>query len=150
MNTVMGYVLFGIPAALCGPALVSTVHRYGLGALGAAVLATLWACAPLLLWIRYTRHRPTSRHGRLTWVLLGTAALITLLISPIWFWSGPVLVLLLLEISRVVLEAIRARRSTARANGSSRRGAPARRTSLIRAARRARVRLTGLARGCRP
>lgn len=103
-NTVAGYIVFGLPALLAVPALVSTIARFGLWTtLTSAALPVLVVTAPLLLWIRYTRRRPLWRLARLGWTGVAVLILLNIAASPIRFWTGPVLAVLLSEIVRVHL-----------------------------------------------
>ncbi len=100
-NLLLGHLILGAPAVAFIPALFATAARFGLGtALTTALLPAGVVLAPWLLWLRYTRHRPTTRRAALTW--LGVAALTTavILFSPLWFWTLPVLALLLSETLR--------------------------------------------------
>ncbi len=104
LNTIAGYIVFGLPTLFAIPALAATIARFGLwDTLTSAVLPLLGVFAPLLLWIRYTRHRPLWKIARLTWATVAGTALLMLVSSPIWFWSGPVLVLLLSEVLRTMV-----------------------------------------------
>lgn len=116
-----GYLMFGLPAILAMPALISTLVRFGLpDTLTAGVPAALWACTPALLWLRYTRRRPSTRSGGIAWALLCLAAVLMILFSPIWFWSGPVLFVLLSEAARVSITPAVIRISTARRHRQTR------------------------------
>lgn len=103
INTWAGGLVFGVPVAAMVPALVATALEFGLftllvtGGLAAAV-----ACAPLLLWVRYCRRPPSSRTGKVAWVVVAAMGIVTLLFSPLFFWAGPALLVLLAEVSRVL------------------------------------------------
>lgn len=101
INRRAGYVVFGLPAAFAIPALITTWVQFGLwrALIGAGPLF-VWVIAPLLLWIRYTRHPPQTRAGSTAWGILAAAVTVSLLISPVFFWTGPVLVLLISELLR--------------------------------------------------
>lgn len=104
INTRCGYLVFGLPAVLAVPALIATLARFGLwDILRSAVPVALCLCVPLLLWLRYTHHRPRSRSGKCAWALVAAAATTTLVISPLFFWVGPVLAVLGSELLRVLL-----------------------------------------------
>lgn len=97
VNTWSGHVVFGLPAVLAVPALVSTVTRFGWGhTLTTGLPAAAWACIPLLLWILYLR----NARRRTVWVLLLAIATVVLLLSPIYFWAAPAMVVLLMEAAR--------------------------------------------------
>ena len=106
VNTWGGYLVFGLPAALAIPALISTLKQFGpLDTLTSAVPAALGACVPVLLWIRYNRKPPRTRTGKLTWALLAVIATATLVFSPLFFWAGPALLVLASEALRALLSA---------------------------------------------
>ena len=98
INLIVGHLLFGIPALLSLPALVATVARFGLlSTLTTALLPAAVVVTPWLLWLRYTRRRPTGRRGALAWLTLAAVVTAVILFSPLWFWTLPVLTLLLSE-----------------------------------------------------
>jgi len=102
--TWIGYVVFGLPAALAVPAMASTVTRFGAWpAATQALPAAATAVIPLMLWVRYTRHRPTTRRGKLAWLVVAAAAIAAVALSPLFFWSGPVLLVLCAELLRLLL-----------------------------------------------
>lgn len=103
INTIAGYVAFGLPTLFAIPAMAATIARFGLwDTLTSAVLPVLGVSAPLLLWIRYTRHRPVWKIARLTWAGIALLALLMLASTPIWFWTAPVLAVLLSELLRAL------------------------------------------------
>lgn len=103
-NTWAGRLVFGFPAAMTVPALLSTFVRFGLWeTLAAAVPLTVVAWLPLLLWHRYTRHRPSSRSTKIAWALVAMVALAGLALSPLFFWAGPALIVLFSEVLRLAL-----------------------------------------------
>lgn len=98
-NTWLGHVVFGVPAVLAIPALITTAARFGWWqTLTTALPAAAWAGVPLLLWVVYLRRRGRGR--RAAWSLLLGVAVVVLLLSPISFWAGPATAVLLLEASR--------------------------------------------------
>lgn len=109
-NVLAGYIVFGLPAAIAVPAAAATISRFGLwNTLTSAALPLLVVAASLLLWIRYTRHHPVRKLARLAWAAAAGATFLTFAVSPIWFWSGPLLAVLLSELA-LVLTSARARR----------------------------------------
>ena len=103
INTLAGYVVFGLPSLLALPAMVATIARFGLwDTLTSAALPLVAVATPLLLWIRYTRHRPVWRLARVTWAGIAGGALLLLASTPIWFWTGPVLALIASELLRAL------------------------------------------------
>lgn len=106
LNCWAGYAIFGLPAVLAVPALIATFAQFGVrDTLVSGVPAALWVCTPALLWLRYARRRPTRRRGRIAWAMLGLLTITMILISPIWFWSGPLLLVLSSEAVRVATAA---------------------------------------------
>ena len=101
-NAVAGHVILGFPAGLAIAALTGTVARFGVSALAATVPA-LGVIGPWVLWLRYTQQQHITRRAGLGWAACGVALAVVLLLSPLWFWTGPVLVLLMSESLRVVL-----------------------------------------------
>ena len=117
LNTIGGYVVFGLPSLLAIPALMATIARFGLWAtLTSAALPVIAVAIPLLLWARYTRHRPVWKIARVTWAALALVSLTLIAASPIWFWSAPVLAVLLSEVLRAGVASL--------SPGRDRRGAP--------------------------
>lgn len=103
VNAWGGYLVFGLPAVLAVPALIATFARFGLwDTVHSAVPIAVGVCIPLLLWLRYTHRRPRTRTGRCAWVLLAAAVTTTLVLSPLFFWVGPVLAVLVSETLRVL------------------------------------------------
>ena len=103
VNVVAGYLVFGLPALSAVPALLATFAKFGvLPSLANAVPAALAACLPLLLWIRYTRRRPGTYAGKITWFLIGALALLAFAVSPLFFWTGPAALVLVSEILRLI------------------------------------------------
>lgn len=101
-NRWAGHLVFGLPAVLAVPALMATLARFGVWQTATAALpAALWACVPLLLWVRYTRRAPRTGAGAAAWMTVAVIGLSMLLLSPIWFWSGPCLFVVASEILRV-------------------------------------------------
>lgn len=112
VNTWLGHIVFGLPALLAVPALLATAARFGWwDTLTTGVPAAAWACIPLLLWAVYVRE---GRARRTVWVLLLAIASGVLLLSPIHFWAGPAVVVLLLEATRRLTPSRRQRRSPSR------------------------------------
>jgi len=104
INTTTGYIVFGLPTSFVIPAMAVTIARFGLwDTLMSAGLPALGVAAPLLLWIRYTRHRPVWKIARLTWAGIALLALLTLASTPFWFCTAPVLAVLLAELLRGVV-----------------------------------------------
>lgn len=103
-NCWAGYAVFGIPAALAVPAVITTASRFGpIDTLTSATLPVLWILSPLALWVRYTRRRPRTRRGAAAWIAVALLSLGLLLTSPIWFWSGLTLLVLASEALRAVV-----------------------------------------------
>lgn len=98
-----GYVVFGFPAVAAVPAMVATVATFGLldSLLSAGPVAAA-ACLPLILWIRYTRRRPVTFTGKMTWFVVAVVALGALAFSPLFFWAGPAALVLLSEMLRLL------------------------------------------------
>lgn len=108
VNTAAGYVVFGVPTLLAIPAVAATIARFGIWhTLTSAVVPVAMVIAPLLLWTRYTRHRPAKRTAWLTWSGVAILVFLVLASSPLWFWTGPVLVVLLSELARAILVNVR-------------------------------------------
>lgn len=106
-----GLVVFGLPALLAVPALLSTVSQFGIWAtLTQALPLAALTCVPLLLWIRYIRHRPHTKRGTVAWCLVVAVALAALLASSLWFWAGPILLVLILEIASNLARRVLVRR----------------------------------------
>lgn len=104
-NLVLGHALFGIPAAAALPALAATTVRFGpVATLTSALLPAMVVAVPWLLWLRYTRRRPTTRRAKLTWLAVALLVAGVTLASPIWFWTVPVLALLAGEATRCLLD----------------------------------------------
>lgn len=103
INTIAGYVVFGLPSLFALPAMAATIARFGLwDTLTSAALPLVAVVLPLLLWIRYTRHRPVWKIARVTWAGIAGSALLLLASTPIWFWSGPVLAVIASELVRAL------------------------------------------------
>ena len=126
-----GLIIFGIPALLAIPALIATVDQFGLWqTLTQALPLAALAYVPLLLWVRYIRHRPSSKWGVAAWSLVVALVLALLLVSSLWFWAGPILFLLTLEVTNNLLRRAFARRG--HAGGSSTAPAAAPSTEVAR------------------
>lgn len=110
LNVWVGHLVLGLPAVLAVPALIATLAQFGFpDTLTAGGPAVAVACAPEALWMRYTRHRPSTGRGRVAWTLGWLLAVTMLLLSPIWFWSGPLLFVLASEAVRVAVTGTLAR-----------------------------------------
>jgi len=97
-NLIAGHLIFGLPALAVVPALAATIARFGLGStLVTAIVPALAAISPWLLWLRYTRHRPTSRRAHFAWATLALVVTVAIGVSPLWSWNLSVLALLLSE-----------------------------------------------------
>lgn len=97
----LGYLVYGIPAALTIPALAGVVARFGLWpAVAEALSPALLTSAPLAAWIVYTALR---RRGvlALAWLAATLFASALLLTTPLFFWAGPAIVIPVLEIGRL-------------------------------------------------
>lgn len=106
-----GITVFGIPAALAVPALMSTLAHYGVwDTLTHASLPVLVACLPLTLWVRYTRHRPTRRAAMAAWTFTATILLASIALTPLWFWAVPSMAVLTAEAIRILTDTIQSRR----------------------------------------
>lgn len=102
VNVWAGYVVLGFPAVVAVPAMVATVARFGLlDSILSAGPAVLAACLPLALWALYTRRRPGTYTGKLTWFVVGVVGIGALAFSPLFFWAGPATLVLLSEILRL-------------------------------------------------
>ena len=111
-----GYLVYGIPAVLAVPAFVLTVSRFGAWpAVTDALPSALTVMTPLLAWSVYTVRR--RRHLALSWLLVTAAACTLLLITPLFFWAGPALSVVTLEIVRL-LATRRRRRDVAQRSWS--------------------------------
>lgn len=103
INVAAGHLIFGVLAIAALAATAATLARFGLeDSLGAVVLPLAVLGTPWLLWLRYSRHRPTTRRGTFAWSAIASAAAASLLLGPLWFWSVPVLTLLVSEAAWVV------------------------------------------------
>ena len=81
-NLIAGHLIFGLPALAVVPALAATIARFGLGStLVTAVVPALAAISPSLLWLRYTRHRPTNRRAHVAWAALALAVTAAIAVS---------------------------------------------------------------------
>ncbi len=99
-----GYLVFGLPAVLAVWALVQAVDRFGVGqTLIGAGPSMLWMELPLIAWIVYTVRRPQVRRTALLSIAGLGLITATLLLTPMFFWTGPAFLLLLVELARVLL-----------------------------------------------
>lgn len=104
INTWCGYLIFGFPAVAAIPAMIATVAHFGLlDSILSAGPGAVAACVPLVLWGRYTRRRPGTYTGKLTWSVIAIIALGALTFSPLFFWAGPATLVLLSEVLRLVV-----------------------------------------------
>lgn len=104
-NLITGHVVFGLPALTSLPALAATIARFGLlNTLTTALLPALVVIAPWLLWLRYTRHRPTTRRAISAWLTLALLVAFVIAVSPLWFWNIPVMGLMLSETLRLLAD----------------------------------------------
>ncbi|MGH9025574.1 MAG: hypothetical protein ACRDWD_05560 [Acidimicrobiia bacterium] len=103
-----GYLVFGLPAVLAVWALVQAVGRFGVGqTLIGAGPSMLWMELPLIAWIVYTVRRPQSRRPALLSIAGLALITATLLLTPMFFWTGPAFLVLLIELARVLIPARR-------------------------------------------
>lgn len=128
INVYAGLVVFGLPALVAIPALIATFVRFGvLESLGSAGPAAAITVLPLVLWVRYTRRRPGTYTGKVTWAVVGAFAVGSLAFSPLFFWAGPAVVVLLSECLRLAAgpsltsarDSLRARRQAVTSPRSS-------------------------------
>jgi len=102
-NVWAGYLVFGFPAVAAVPALIASIARFGFfDSILSAGPAAAAACIPLALWIRYTRRRPGTYTGKVTWFVTGVVAIGALAFSPLFFWAGPASLVLLSEVLRLI------------------------------------------------
>ncbi|ACZ32450.1 hypothetical protein Xcel_3451 (plasmid) [Xylanimonas cellulosilytica DSM 15894] len=105
VNAWTGYLILGLPAALALPALAATITKFGLWAtLTGAAVSALAAIGPVAAWTIYTRRRPSTRRGAQIWLATAAVVLTALWVSPLFFWTGPVVVLLVSELARALFE----------------------------------------------
>lgn len=96
INVYAGTLVIGTPAML---ALAAAVTLRGIDVIWAAIplVLTVW---PLALWLWYLNTHP-GRAARRLWLVAAVVLAIGTMISPWWFWSGPLLIVLASEIIRV-------------------------------------------------
>jgi hypothetical protein len=110
-NRWVGLVMFGVPALMSVPAVVATAARFGVWAtVSAAAVPVVVICLPLGTWIWYLRRPPRSRRARTGWGVAASVAVTLLGVTPIRWWTAPVLLVLLSETFRLL--AATRRRST--------------------------------------
>lgn len=96
INVYAGTLVIGMPVMLA----IAAVYTLGLNLVPAAI-PLLIAIGPLGLWLWYLNSVP-GRAARRVWLVAAVALALGAMISPWWFWSGPLLVVLTSEIIRVV------------------------------------------------
>lgn len=98
VNTWAGYLVFGVPTAFAVLALTATGIRFGVwDTVVHAVVPAVLVTMPLLLWIRYVAHRPTKPCQWIGWAMVAMLCLAGTLLSPLWGWAVPSLLLLASE-----------------------------------------------------
>lgn len=103
VNRRAGLVVFGLPALGSLPAAVATVARFGFeSALVSAGPAVAVLTLPLMAWLVYLRRQPMGRRGGIVFCLAAFCLLVAVLTSPVWWWSGPALLVLLSELMRLL------------------------------------------------
>lgn len=99
--TIAGYLAFGFLAAMGAIAVILTAMQLGIWpTLTQAVPAASPVFLPLLMWWRYTTHPPTRRRGAVAWILAWSLLIGALMVSPVWFWTAPILAVLAAEAAR--------------------------------------------------
>lgn len=96
INVYAGTLVIGTPAMLA----IAAVYTLGLNLVPAAI-PLLIAIVPLGLWLWYLNSVP-GRAARRVWLVAAVALALGTMISPWWFWSGPLLIVLVSEVIRVV------------------------------------------------
>lgn len=100
-NRVAGYLVFGLPVASAIPGLVLCVSRFGIrDTLIEAVPAALWASVPFLVWVLWIVKPPHTVPSRVVMVLSFAVGMVTVFVSPLFFWAGPGLLVLASEAAR--------------------------------------------------
>ncbi|MHA6513401.1 hypothetical protein [Tessaracoccus sp. Z1128] len=108
INTWTGYLVFGVPAAFAALALLGTLAQFGVwDAVTSALIPAVLVAAPLLLWIRYVSQRPTKIRQWIGWIMVATLCLTGALLSPLWGWAVPGLLLLASEAALAITGSAR-------------------------------------------
>lgn len=110
-----GYVVFGFPAVIAVLGLIATAARFGLGAtVQSAGLPALCVVLPLVLWVAYRRYPPDRAAAYVAWVVAAASSIIWLLFSPLFYWTGLMLVVVVLEGLRLLTGRLDANRKRKR------------------------------------
>jgi hypothetical protein len=100
-NQLLSGVVFGLPAVSAVPALVICAQRFGLRVtLTQALPSAVWASIPLLLWVVWSLRPARSRPARVVLVVSWVAGVATVVVSPLFFWAGPVILVLACDAAR--------------------------------------------------
>ena len=102
-NRLAGIGIFGFPVVLGIIAVVATSTRFGLwAAVKESTLPLLLISCPLLIWACYARRPVVTRRAKVLWLVVLVLSLVLLASTPISFWTGPCLVVLTSEVTRVL------------------------------------------------
>jgi hypothetical protein len=102
-NRLAGIGIFGFPVLLGIIAVVATSTRFGLWtAVKESTLPLLLISGPLLIWACYARRPVITRRAKVLWLVVLVLSLVLLSSTPISFWTGPCLVVLTSEVTRVL------------------------------------------------
>lgn len=96
VNVYAGTLVIGIPAVLC----VAAVASLGSNPLEALIPLTV-TVGPLVLWLWYLNSNG-GRAARRMWLMAAVVMAAGTMLAPWWFYSGPLLIVLISEILRVI------------------------------------------------
>src|ERR1035437_9250595 len=103
LNRLASVGIFGFPVVLGIIAVVATSTRFGLwAAVKESTLPLLLISCPLLIWACYVRRPVVTRRAKVLWLVVLVLSLVLLVSTPISFWTGPCLVVLTSEVTRVL------------------------------------------------
>ncbi len=109
-NRLAGYIVFGLPVIPVLPVWVVCLVRFGVrGTVTQAVPAGVWVAIPLLVWVLWAVRPARSVAARVVMVVSLATGLVTIVVSPLFFWAGPAAAVLASEAARGLVVTIRAR-----------------------------------------
>lgn len=99
VNVYVGTLVIGWPSVLALISLVMMATSQGLvGTVVYGLLPALLVTAPLALWLWYLN----SRGYRRLWLVAAVVIAAGAFTSPLWFWGGPLLLVMVSEVLRVL------------------------------------------------
>lgn len=97
VNVYAGTLVIGTPAVVCLAAVVTLGST-----LLEATIPLMVTFGPLVLWLWYLNSKG-GRTGRRIWLMAAVVMAAGTMLAPWWFWSGPLLIVLISEILRVIV-----------------------------------------------